>query len=208
MNNFDKISDALNSLSVNDKNRLSEIIISTGDEFKTDPIKVLLNSLTRINNEFTDERKKEFESNYKESDINNQDMLLKGLCGFFSNTNYIDWLANFTLKNDYVDSRNTIYKIYEESIADKGQLENLKHFFKGIEIYAKENQIKSFNMSDNSCWYYIKYKDIILKITSYNVGKSYSCSISDIDSRVYIDFNDLMKYYSFIKNNDGAQRKR
>ena len=208
MTNFDKINDAINSLSANDRNRLSEIIISYGDEFAKNPIKVFLDSISQISTEFTDERKNEFMSNLKDVDANNQEVLVKGICGFFSNIDYIDWLTNFTLKNDYVDTRNTVYKIYEESETDKENLENLKYFFKGIDIYANDKQIKSFTMPDNSCWYYVKYNETILKITSCNVGKSYSCTVSDIDSRVYIEFNELMKYYLFIKNNDGVQRKR
>ena len=141
MTNFDKINDAINSLSANDRNRLSEIIISYGDEFTKNPIKVFLDSISQISTEFTDERKNEFMSNLKDVDANNQEVFVKGICGFFSNIDYIDWLTNFTLKNDYVDTRNTVYKIYEVSETDKENLENLRYFFKGIDIYANDKQI-------------------------------------------------------------------
>ena len=126
MTNFDKINDAINSLSTNDKNRLSEIIISYGDEFAKNPIKVFLDSISQISTEFTDERKNEFMSNLKDVDAHNQEVFVKGICGFFTNIDYIDWLTNFTLKNDYVDTRNTVYKIYDVSETDKENLENIK----------------------------------------------------------------------------------
>ncbi|MBR5662945.1 MAG: hypothetical protein IKX00_04830 [Bacilli bacterium] len=207
MNNFEVIINAIDKLSDNDKNRLGEIILSSQDEFKKDPIKVLIDSVEKINTEFTDERRKEFMSNYENADSINQEVLMKGLCALFSNTDYIEWLTNYTIKNDYIDNRPADYKIYEVSKKDEEYLDNLRNFFKGIEIYANENQIKSFNL-DSSFWYYVKYKDTILKITSSGFGKLHSCTISDIDSNVYIDFNELMRYYLFIKNNDGIQRKK
>ena len=206
MNNFDTIANALKSLSNNDKARLGKIMLSMADQYEKDPVSVVLNSIQLIKTEKTDESNKEFMTGYTVINSANRDALLKELCEYFYNTKYIDWLLNYASKYGYVESNNSGYKFYGESDIDKEKINSLNDFYKGVDIYAEENQIPSSKEDMLSC-YFVKYQNTILKISA-STNHVYGCSIVDSSQSVFIDFNELTKYYSFIKNNDGVQRKK
>lgn len=206
MNNFEKIKEGLNELSASDRNRLNELIKGYRETSINDPVTAMLYSIDKISLEDTDEYKKDFETKYADIKTQQEQMILKSAADLFVDTNYIEWLKNIVNKHDFISTKPSIYPIYELSELDKNNISYLKLFFKGVAAYAKENQIHPFTSGDDSCHYYIKYNDKILKLSVRIVHEEYCCGNDDLNHDTYIDFNDLNKYFISIKNNNGFTR--
>lgn len=206
MNNFDKIKEGLNGLSVNDKERLNQIIKGYRETSINDPITAMLYSIDTISNEYTDERKKDFETIYADIQSEHEKQIKHQAADLFTNINYVEWLKNIVKDHGFISTKSSVYPLYELSEDDKNNLSYLSLFYKGVAAYAKDNQIHPFTDGNDSCHYYIKYNDTILRVCVRVVHEEYYCGCDDLNHETYIDFNDLSKYYSFVKNNNDFTR--
>ena len=209
MKSYKEVYEALVSLLESDKKLFNEIMLSHKDKLIKDPLGVILISLKEMDEKYTEGRLLEFQKRIAE--INNDDFIrsIIGNTTLFTNNQYINWLVNFTVKNDYVESSSSEYRFENFSELDKTNLYNLHWFYKGVEDYARHNQIEPYYLDSYSSTYIVRYNNVFLKVSVYVHGGGCSCSIyKDLTNEYFIDFNDLMKYYQYKENDKGTQRTK
>lgn len=110
-----------------------------------------------------------------------------------SNTAYILWLENFTIKNPSFVDNAWFYCPNKIPKEDYERVEELSSFFRGIAEYAERNFI-SFYYDDYDTYIFIKFNNIGYKIgVMSGQGNIFYCERVNISSdNIFIDFNDIM----------------
>ena len=125
----------------------------------------------------------------------------------FSNTDYINWLIKFTIKNDNSFSDNDwLYTPDSITKNDSEKVNDLCLFYEGINEYAENNNIgPKFIEFGNE--YNIKINDIGIEIGIMNgQGTLFYCKKIDVNSDMnFIDFNDVINNKN---NNKTLKRKK
>lgn len=210
MNNFEKAYEGLSSLSLKGKASLNELIKYNVEKYQGDFVGAMLESLTNVQNAYTDERCKDFEDKLKT--ISKNDFLSRYNIdtSLFTNLDFITWLVNFTKKHEYIESNWSEYRFDSLTDIDRNNLtNNIELFFRGIEDYARKNQIEPCVSGDDFVGYIVRYNDVFLHLDVYVHGGGFSCSINNTSNiKAFIDFNDLMKYYQYKDSEKPYQRSR
>lgn len=126
-----------------------------------------------------------------------------------ANTDYIDWLQNFSSKTHYFNDEFLIsydgnYPKVDDNDAEK--IRKLRLFFEIIQEYAKRNYIAVED--ELSRFYRIKYNNIGYEIGFCYVDMDieYFCNRIDIlDNVKYINFEDIMRHKDL---DDTLEKKR
>ena len=126
---------------------------------------------------------------------NKEETKRKKIDKMFSNTDYINWLINFTMQNNGCFSDDDwLYNPEDITKKDSEKVNDLQLFFKGIDKYAREYNIDPIIFDQGyGVEYKIKVNDIGLQI-GLNVGQgSYTlCKKINInDDKVFINFFDI-----------------
>jgi len=109
------------------------------------------------------------------------------------NTDYINWLINFTNKQPNFSNATWLYNKGTISDEDLKKIDKLELFYEGIEWYTKKNYLYPVVVG-NMTFYYIKYHDLGFKIGILEgQGTECFCSRIEIDKKLnFIDFNDVL----------------
>ena len=111
----------------------------------------------------------------------------------FSNTEYINWLINFTNDNHNFTDEDWDYFPEKISEYDLNYVQDFHLFYNGIDKYASQNYIyPEYNAFGN--FYRIKFNDVGFEIgTQAGQGVYFYCVRIDIsDNLMFIDFNDIL----------------
>jgi len=117
----------------------------------------------------------------------------KKIMSLVSNTNYIEWLVNFTKDKEDFSDNDWVYSMEKLDNTNQEMLDDLPLFFEGIYQYAKNNYIYSLSRPFGEC-YRIKINNIGFEV-GYLSGqgtKFYCRKISLNESENAIDFMDIV----------------
>ena len=111
----------------------------------------------------------------------------------FSNTDYINWLINFTKESGSFADDDWLYFPEQIDPKDKDFVDNFNLFYSGIEKYATKNHIYPEYVEFGN-FYRIKYNGIGFEIgMQAGQGTYFYCKTIEIcDDLKFIDFNDII----------------
>lgn len=139
--------------------------------------------MKKLNN---DEVKKIIENHIEESKRRNS--IINEL---ISNTDYIDWIYEYTEKNGGFTDQTRIRNNPKIPKEEQENIDKLLYFFEGITEYANENYLYPNN--DNGIYYTIIYNNISYEI-GVIVGQGTVCFCTRSTKKDNaIDFNDILK---------------
>jgi hypothetical protein len=108
-----------------------------------------------------------------------------------SNTDYINWLINFTKVNGDFSDEDWLYSKEKLNEIDQENVDNLSLFFEGIFAYAKNNYIYSYRRPLGEC-YRIKIDDIGFEIGYISgQGTKFYCQRIPVEED-FLDFMDIV----------------
>lgn len=111
----------------------------------------------------------------------------------FSNTDYIDWLIEFTQHYSNFSSDSWLYFPKEISKDDYTKVNNLNLMYEGIEEYASKNHLYPFPCNFGN-FYKIKLENVGFEIgVLVGQGTLFFCNRVQIEEeKDFIDFNDII----------------
>lgn len=204
MNNIKVALDAISKLSESDKAKLGKIILENKSEYEKDPVAVVIESLKKLEFDYTDERNKEF----LEQLLMKKQNELPYYIDLFLNDDYIKWLITFVTEKGFLDTDTFEYSYRDLSDEEKQKIYNLQLFYKGIDEYARNNNIDYSTNEGYSCWYHLKYNDAVVRVSVFIHGSGFTASLQDLRDVQdnYIEFNEIMN--SYIELQKGFSRKK
>ena len=108
-----------------------------------------------------------------------------------SNTNYIEWIREYTEKCGEFSDQTRFRDKTKLSVETQDNINKLIYFFEGIRKYAEENYI--YPKNDNGIYYIITHDNISYEI-GVNVGQGTICFCTRSTKKDNaIDFNDILK---------------
>ena len=136
-----------------------------------------------------------------------QDIKKKKINKMFSNTDYVDWLINFTIMNNNCFSDDSwLYCPDDITKNDSEKVNDLYLLYSGIDSYADENNINP-TLTEYGNYYKIKINDIGLKI-GIDVGQGAYCYCEKIDINDNKDFIDFLDINNSKTSNKTLKRKK
>ena len=119
----------------------------------------------------------------------------------FSNTDYVNWLIKFTIKNNNgFSDDNWLYNPEDINRTDSEKVDDLQLFFEGIDEYAKSCNIDPIPF-DNGAEYKLRINNTGLKI-GFMVGQGsfvYCQKVNIKNENEFINFFDIYSNKSKIK---------
>ena len=152
-----------------------------------------MNDTKKISNEmYTAEEKEKAKKMIEEYFIKEKNKNIK-IQKMLSNTDYINWLDEFTTKHLNFTDEDWLYFPEKISKEDLEQVKNLHLMYFGIEKYANNNYIYPTNCNFGN-FYKIKLENIGLKIGILaGQGTLFFCNRIQIENeKDFIDFNDII----------------
>lgn len=121
-----------------------------------------------------------------------------------SNTEYMEWLYEFTKKHNSFASITWLYESHCISQEDNCKVEKLQYLFGALEKYYTKNLL---NMCSDKCdaYFVIKYKDIYFQIgLCVGQGSFYYVERIETTNSEYVLFEDVMNK----KTHESVEAKR